>query len=91
MIGRWLVDRSSAVADRVRLATKVAPPRGDDSSGRLDAAFLDEKFSGSLRRLGVDSVELLLTHAPDDDTPIEETLEGLEAIRASGRCAYVGA
>lgn len=91
MIGRWLGDHDSVVADRVRIATKVAPPRGEDSGRLFDAAFLDEKFAGSLRRLGVDSVEFLLTHAPHDDTPIEETLEGLEAIRASGRCAYVGA
>jgi len=91
MIGRWLVDRDSAVADRVRLATKVAPPDVNGSGGRFDATFLEEKFSGSLQRLGVDTVEFLLTHEPDDGTPIEETLEGLEAIRASGRCRYVGA
>jgi 1-deoxyxylulose-5-phosphate synthase len=91
MIGRWLVERDSAVTDRVRLATKVAPPDVDGPGGRFDAAFLEEKFSGSLQRLGVDTVEFLLTHAPDDGTPIEETLEGLEAIRASGRCRYLGA
>jgi 1-deoxyxylulose-5-phosphate synthase len=91
MIGRWLVERDPAVAGRVRLATKVAPPYVDGPGGRFDAAFLEEKFSGSLQRLGVDSVELLLTHAPDDGTPIEETLEGLEAIRASGRCRQLGA
>ena len=43
--------------------------------------FLEARFSASLERLGVDSVELLYTHRPDDDTPIEDTLEGLEAIR----------
>jgi aryl-alcohol dehydrogenase-like predicted oxidoreductase len=59
--------------------------------GRFDATFLEEKFSGSLQRLGVETVELLLTHAPDEATPIEETLEGLEAIRASGRCRLLGA
>jgi 1-deoxyxylulose-5-phosphate synthase len=91
MIGRWLVERDSAVTDRVRLATKVAPPDVDGPGGRFDAAFLEEKFSGSLQRLGVDTVEFLLTHAPDDGTPTEETLEGLEAIRASGRCRYLGA
>lgn len=91
MIGRWLVERGSAVADRVRLATKVAPPDLDGSGDRFDAPFLEEKFAGSLQRLGVDTVEFLLTHAPDDDTPVEETLAGLEAIRASGRCRYVGA
>ena len=91
MIGRWLVERDSAVTDRVRLATKVAPPYLDGSGGRFDAAILEERFSGSLQRLGVDTVEFLFTHEPDDATPIEETLEGLEAIRASGRCRYVGA
>jgi aryl-alcohol dehydrogenase-like predicted oxidoreductase len=91
MIGRWLVERHSAVTDRVRLATKVAPPGIDWPGGRFDTGFLEEKFSGSLRRLGVETVEFLLTHAPDDGTPIEETLEGLEAIRASSRCRYVGA
>jgi aryl-alcohol dehydrogenase-like predicted oxidoreductase len=91
MIGRWLVERDSAITARVRLATKVAPPGLDGPGGRFDAAFLEKKFSGSLDRLGVETVEFLLTHAPDDDTPIEETLEGLEGIRASGRCRYLGA
>ena len=91
MIGRWLAGRDSAVTDRVRLATKVAPPNVKASGARFDAAFLEEKLGGSLQRLGVNAVELLLTHAPDDSTPIEETLEGLEAIRASGRCSYLGA
>jgi aryl-alcohol dehydrogenase-like predicted oxidoreductase len=91
MIGRWMVQRDSAITDRIRIATKVAPPRIDGPSGRFNLAFLDDKFSGSLERLGVEAVEFLLTHAPDDSTPSEETLEGLEAIRASGRCRYVGA
>ena len=91
MIGRWLAERDSSITDRVRLATKVAPPNVDGRDGRFDAAFLEQKFSGSLQRLGVDTVEFLLTHAPDDGTPIEHTLEGLEAIRSSGRCRYLGA
>lgn len=91
MIGRWLAARGSAVSERVRIATKVAPPWGGDAGRRFDGAFLEEKFSGSLERLGVGAVDVLLTHAPDDETPIESTLEGLEAIQASGRCQYVGA
>lgn len=91
MIGRWLDARGPSITGGVRIATKVAPPHMDGPEGRFDLAFLDEKFSGSLERLGIDGVELLLTHAPDDSTPIEETLEGLETIRASGRCAHLGA
>jgi aryl-alcohol dehydrogenase-like predicted oxidoreductase len=90
-IGRWLAERDSDVTGSVRLATKVAPPYIDGPVGRFDTAFLEQKFSGSLDRLGVDAVELLFTHAPDDETPIEDTLEGLEAIRASGRCQLLGA
>jgi len=91
MIGRGRADRGPTVAGRVRIATKVAPPLGEDTGRRFDGAFLEEKFAGSLGRLGVESVEQLLTHAQHDDTPIEETLEGLEAIRESGRCTFVGA
>ena len=73
------------------LATKVAPPYLDGAGGRFDVACLEEMFSRSLQRPGVDAVEFLFTHEPDDATPIEKILEGLEAIRASGRCRYVGA
>ena len=91
MIGRWLADREPGVSDRVLVATKVAPPDVDGPGGRFDGAFLGGKFAGSLQRLGLDAVEILFTHAPDDLTPIEETLEGLEAIRVSGRCRHLGA
>ncbi|MEO8752488.1 MAG: aldo/keto reductase [Casimicrobiaceae bacterium] len=91
MIGRWLMERGPSRSDGIRISTKVGPPRGNEGDQRFDAAFLDRKFAGSLHRLGVTSVELLLTHAPDDNTPVEYTLEGLEAIRANGRCRFVGA
>lgn len=91
MIGRWLAERGQSRSDGVRISTKVAPPRGNGGDQRFDAAFLERKFARSLDRLGTTSVEFLLTHAPDDNTPIEYTLEGLEAIRASGRCRSVGA
>jgi aryl-alcohol dehydrogenase-like predicted oxidoreductase len=92
MIGRWLAQRGSDATGKVLLATKVAPGYlSGDTEARLDAAFLETRFSSSLQRLGVDSIELLYTHRPDDATPIEDTLEGLEAIRASGRCRRLGA
>lgn len=91
MMGTWLASRGRSVADRVRISTKVAPPWVDGIRGRFDLAYIDGKLSGSLDRLGVDRVEFLLLHAPDPDTPVEETLEALEAVRASGRCARVGA
>lgn len=90
LIGRWLAKRPTSVTAPIRITTKIAPA---EASGRADpfgAAFIEPIFTQSLERLGVDQVEWLLTHAPDDTTPIETTLEALEAIRASGRCRHVG-
>ena len=53
MIGRWLIDRGPLSTDRIRISTKVAPPRGNEADQRFDGAFLDSKFAASLHRLGV--------------------------------------
>ena len=75
-------------------STNVGPPWVDGRDGRFDHEYIDRIFSGSLERLGVDTVEVLYTHAPDDhpERPpgyepvgIEVTLDALESIRASGR------
>jgi len=91
MMGRWLAAEDEATRDGVRISTKVAPPTTEGLDRPFDEAFLRERFERSCQRLGVDSVELLMTHAPDDDTPIEDTMEGLEAMRADGLCAFLGA
>ena len=44
----------------------------------------------SLRRLGVDYVDLYQAHAPDAGTPIEETLRAFEDLVRSGKTRYVG-
>jgi aryl-alcohol dehydrogenase-like predicted oxidoreductase len=91
MIGKWLASQSDSTIDRVRISTKVAPPWVDGTAGQFDVDYIERKFSDSLGRPGVDRVEFFLLHAPDPNTPIKETLEALETIRSSGRCAHVGA
>jgi len=89
-IGQWLAERPAATTEDVRITTKVAP---GDTSGQdvaFDGAFIEPAFARSLERLGVDRVDWFLTHAPDDATPIEATLEALEEIRSTGRCDHVG-
>ena len=44
----------------------------------------------SLKRLGLDYVDLFYSHRPDPETPIEETMEALDYILRSGRALYVG-
>ena len=44
----------------------------------------------SLRRMGLDYVDIFYHHRPDPDTPLEETMEALAQIVKSGKALYVG-
>jgi aryl-alcohol dehydrogenase-like predicted oxidoreductase len=85
-IGAWLRARQNKGAASVRIATKVAPPAAGGLEGRrFDRSFINEKLETSFERLGLDRVDFYLSHAPDADTPIEQTLEGFAAVVESGR------
>lgn len=81
IIGRWLHDRNAR--DRIVLATKV--------SGRLTRQNVAESVVGSLRRLGVDRIDLLQAHTWDDHTPLDETLEAFHDLVGRGMVRYCGA
>ncbi len=49
-----------------------------------------ERTEGCLRRLNTDYVDLMLIHWPDHSTPIEETMEGLEELKQSGKIRHYG-
>jgi len=88
ILGRLLVD--SGRRDAVVIATKaVSRPTSDR---RFDASrgHLLNSLDGSLRRLGVDHVDLWQLHAWDPMTPIEETLGAVDAAVSSGKTRYVG-
>jgi aryl-alcohol dehydrogenase-like predicted oxidoreductase len=91
VMGRWLAERGESLTGPVQITTKVAPASMSDGEAAFDLAFIEPIVEGSLARLGVDRVDWLLTHAPDDDTPVERTLEALASIRESGRCSHIGA
>ncbi|MGH8972303.1 MAG: aldo/keto reductase [Acidimicrobiia bacterium] len=90
-IGRWLAQRDLSTTADVRIATKVAPAWVSGGDERFDTAFIAAAFERSLERLGVNGVELLMIHGPDDSTPVEDTIEAVESIRASGRALRLGA
>lgn len=85
IIGRWLAKRGSDVRDRVTLITKV----GWD--GSLAKDHILEKVEDSLRRLQTDYIDLYFSHKPDEDTPVEETLEAHEELIERGKIRYAGA
>ncbi len=61
-------------------------PYGDHGSRKYLLASLDQ----SLKRLGLDYVDIFYHHRPDNDTPIEETAGALASAVASGKALYVG-
>lgn len=95
VIGRWLAERPGA-RERVRISTKLgAEPRWAGSwpasrSG-LSARAVRDAFAGSLDRLGVETIDLLWLHQEDRTVPIEETVEALAELTASGAARRVGA
>src|SRR5262252_4058281 len=91
IIGRWLASRPADVTERVVLATKGRFPMDDSPNGvGLSAVHLTRALDGSLRRLGVDAVDLYQLHAFDPRTPLEETLRTLDGFMRAGKTRYYG-
>ncbi len=89
VLGQWVADRG--VRERIVLCTKVGGPTSADPADRGCAgARIRRGLDASLRRLGVDHVDLYLTHCWDPAVPPLETLEAMsEAVRA-GKARAIG-
>ena len=91
ILGRALKD-FGPTRDRVVVATKLFSPMGDDPNQRgLSRKHVMHSIDGSLRRLGMDYVDLYQIHRFDPHTPIEETLQALDDVVRAGKALYVGA
>lgn len=90
IVGGWLARRAGA-RDRVVVATKGRFPMGDGANDLgLSRLALARSLDASLRRLGVDTIDLYQAHAWDPLTPIEETLRFFDDAVRTGRIRYVG-
>lgn len=79
-------DRSSYV-----LATKVFFPMGEGPNDRgLSRKHVMEQAHASLRRLGMDYVDILYCHRYDPETPVEETLRAFNDLMRQGKVLYAG-
>src|SRR5438477_2712335 len=77
--------------EQLVIATKVMGRVWDGPLGAgLSRKHIFDAMDQSLRRLGVDYVDLYQAHAPDKDTPIEETLEAFEDLVRAGKTRYLG-
>lgn len=77
--------------DKIILASKVGYPMGGDlQDAGLKKDYIIKSLDASLGRLNTDYVDIYYLHAPDYNTPIEETLEGIEQILKSGKAKHYG-
>ena len=90
-LGKILREELSAYRDELIISTKAAytmwdGPYGDWGSRKYLLASLD----ASLKRLGLDYVDIFYHHRPDPETPLEETIGALAQAVKSGKALYVG-
>jgi aryl-alcohol dehydrogenase-like predicted oxidoreductase len=78
--------------DDVVVATKVFMPMGESENARgLSRKHILSAIDASLRRLGMDYVDLYQIHRWDPRTPIEETMQALHDVVRAGKARYIGA
>jgi aryl-alcohol dehydrogenase-like predicted oxidoreductase len=91
IIGRWFASRPADVTNRVVLATKGRFSRSDDpNSAGSSRRALDRALDGSLRRLGLEVIDLYQVHSWDPLTPLDETLSFLDDAVHAGKIRYYG-
>lgn len=90
IVGRALNDYADR--DEIVVATKVhGKMRKGPNGGGLSRKVIMTEIDNSLRRLGMDHVDLYQIHRWDPHTPIEETMEALHDVVKAGKARYIGA
>lgn len=87
-IGQWMKARKNR--EHVFIATKVGFPYQDVPCS-LKATIIEEECHKSLKRMGVETIDLYYAHNDDRYTPIEETLEAFHRLVQAGKVRYIGA
>ncbi|MFV0458858.1 MAG: aldo/keto reductase [Actinomycetales bacterium] len=95
LLGRWLAANPSA-RQQVRISTKlrfapVHPGTWPANAAGLSAEAVHKHFAESCDRLGIDRVDVLWAHGEDRAVPLEQTVEALGTIAATGRAGRLGA
>ncbi|RLM00061.1 hypothetical protein CFD26_103030 [Aspergillus turcosus] len=89
LLGKWF--RRTGKRDQIFLATKFGFVQG----GKLheinsSAAYCKKACDESLKRLGVDSIDLYYLHSPNPETPIEETMRAMVELQKEGKIKHIG-
>jgi aryl-alcohol dehydrogenase-like predicted oxidoreductase len=87
-VGKWRAERGEPVLLSSKVYWSVT---GDPDDRGLARERILREIEGSLERLGVERLDLYLTHEPDPGTPIEETLRALDELVQAGKVVAIGA
>ncbi|WP_226780514.1 aldo/keto reductase [Oceaniglobus trochenteri] len=90
VIGRYLAQ--TGARDRFHIATKAGITRDSDGNRHFDnaPAHLERELDASLKRLGIEQVDLFYVHRRDDAHEIEEVVETLVGLKRAGKIAAFG-
>lgn len=88
LVGRALAPHR----DKVVIATKFGIVRGADGSRSINGRpeYVRAACDASLKRLGIDTIDLYYQHRVDPDTPIEETVGAMAELVKAGKVRYLG-
>lgn len=88
IIGNWISKRGKR--DDLVIATKLGSDMGDGKKG-LSAGYMKKAVEASLIRLGVDYIDLYISHYDDPSTTVEETMTEFSQLKAEGKIRAIGA
>ena len=89
--GRILKEELYPYRDEIIVSTKAGYEMWDGPYGNMGSRkYLLASLDGSLKRMGVDYVDIFYHHRPDPDTPLEETMGALDSAVKSGKALYAG-
>lgn len=90
LLGRALGPERHDVVVATKFGMDMRGANGPDWGVRGSRRYIHKAVEASLRRLGTDHIDLLQMHAPDDLTPIDETLAALHELVTAGKVRYLG-
>jgi aryl-alcohol dehydrogenase-like predicted oxidoreductase len=88
LLGRWMQDRANRA--QLFVATKLGFEYAGVERG-LRAHQIESECEKSLKRLGIETIDLYYAHVDDRITPLEETLEAFERLVGAGKVRFIGA
>jgi aryl-alcohol dehydrogenase-like predicted oxidoreductase len=87
-IGQWMRDRGNR--GEMFIATKLGFDMPGEK-GTLTAGEIESQCESSLKRMGIDTIDLYYAHRDDQETPLEETLKAFDELVAGGKVRFLGA